>query len=481
MNTAKPESYSKKRWSILLIMVLSIFMSTLDGSIVNVALPTMVKSLGVTSGAIAWVVSIYLITLSATMLLFGRLGDIWGKTRIFQFGMLLFTIGSFFCGFSHSLGGLLAARVIQAVGAAGMMANSQGIITHVFPAEERGRALGLCGTFVALGSLTGPSLGGVIVAYTSWDYIFWINVPVGIAVFILSLKLLPPAGKRSEEKLDLLGTVLFIASIVLLFAALGQVQNVGFTAPFVWVSLLVTLVLFVIFLKVENSREMPLLELRLFQNKWFSVSVVCSFISFVAIFCLNIVMPFYLQDVLSFTPGQAGAFLSIYPLVLALVAPVSGFLSDKIGSELLTLGGLSLTCVGLFLMSTLSAHPSNVVMGIFVSFVSLGNGLFQSPNTSLVMSTLPKNKLGIGGGISAFVRNLGMICGITLATTLMYGCMSWRLGYRVTDFASQSSDVFVFAMRIVYLTAGAISLVGVVITAFRLFSRKGHIFFQKEI
>ncbi len=470
--TSESTIHTSKRWSILLIIVLSIFMSALDGSIVNVALPTMANSLGVTSAAIAWVVSVYLIAISATMLLFGRLGDILGKTVIFLFGIALFSLGSLLCGVTYSLGVLLIARVIQAIGAAGMMANSQGIITQVFPAEERGRALGLSGTFVALGSLAGPSLGGMIVAYTSWEYIFWINVPVGIIVFILGIKLLPRSVKRQDEKVDLLGAILFIITIVLLFTALGQIQNIGFKSPVIWVCLLITIVLFIFFLVVENKSQMPLLELKLFRNKWFSVSIICGFISFVAIFCSNIVMPFYLQDILPFTPGQAGAFLSIYPLVLALTAPVSGYLSDKIGSEILTLVGLTLTSLGLFLMSTLNEHPSYVAMGIFVAIMSLGNGLFQSPNTSLIMSTLPKNKLGIGGGINAFVRNLGMICGITLATTLLYGCMSSKLGYRVTDFVEGESGVFIFGMRVVYVSAAAVCLVGVIITAFRLFSRR---------
>lgn len=474
MNTQSLEldAHSKKRWTILFIVVLSVFMSALDGSIVNVALPTMAKSLHVTTGAIAWVVSVYLIAVSATMLLFGRLGDIWGKTKVFLFGIALFTVGSFLCGITYSLGILLIARMIQAVGAAGMMANSQGIITHVFPAQERGRALGITGTFVALGSLAGPSLGGIIVSYTSWEYIFWINVPVGIIVLILGLKLLPKSDRKRDERFDIPGALLIITTISLLFGTLGQIGSMGFGSPLILICLAITVVLFIAFLKIENKTDMPLLELKLFRNKWFSISIICSFISFVAIFCSNIVMPFYLQNVLPFTPGQAGAFLSIYPLILALTAPVSGYLSDKIGSEVLTLCGLSLISLGLFLMSTLTEHPSYIAMGIFVAIMALGNGLFQSPNTSLVMSTLPSNKLGIGGGINAFVRNLGMICGITLANTLLYGCMSSRLGYRVTDFVAGRNDVFLYGMRVVYLTAAGICLTGAAVTAFRLFSRK---------
>ncbi len=462
----------KVRWGILIVIVMSIFMSTLDGSIVNVALPTLSKSLKVTSGAVAWVVSIYLIAVSATMLLFGRLGDIYGKTRVFQVGLAVFTLGSLLCGISSTLLMLLVSRVIQAIGAAGLMSNSQGIITQVFPANERGRALGINGTFVALGSLVGPSLGGFIVDYAKWEYIFWINIPVGILVIILSLKLLPKAGKVVKEKVDFPGSVLFMAFIVLLFGALGQVQELGFGSPVIIICLVASLPFFLLFLRREKRLEMPLLELSLFKSKWFTISLICSFISFIAIFCSNIIMPFYLQDALQMSPGRAGAFLSIYPLVLALTAPISGHLSDKIGSEILTLVGLGLTSTGLLLLSTLDAAPNYVVMGVYIAIMSFGNALFQSPNTSLVMSTLPRNKLGIGGSISALVRNLGMIVGITLATTLLYQSMSGKLGYHVSDIAAAGTPAFIFAMRIVYLTAFLICLAGVLITAFRLISRK---------
>lgn len=460
------------RWGILFVIVLSVFMSTLDSSIVNVALPTMSKSLSVSSGAIAWVVSIYLIAVSATMLLFGRLGDIYGKTTVFQIGLAVFTLGSLLCGISDSLIILLTARVIQAVGAAGLMSNSQGIITQVFPDNERGRALGINGAFVALGSLVGPSLGGFIVDYTKWEYIFWINIPIGIIVVILSLKLLPRSKNKLDEKVDLPGSLLFLVFIVLLFGGLGQVQQLGFSSPTVLISLFVSVILFCFFIRREKRIEMPLLELSLFHSKWFSISLICSFITFLAIFCSNIVMPFYLQDALGLSPKNAGAFLSIYPLVLALAAPVSGYISDKIGSEILTLIGLCLISAGLLLMSTLDASPNYWAMGIYVGIMSLGNALFQSPNTSLVMSTLPRNKLGIGGSISALVRNLGMIVGITLATTLLYQSMSAKVGHHVSDIAAAGTPAFIFAMRIVYLTAFTICLVGAFITAFRLFSRK---------
>lgn len=185
------ESTDKKRWLILFTTVLLTFMSTLDSSIVNVALPVMSQRLAVSMASIEWVVTSYLIVIVGTILIFGRLADIKGKTSVFKLGIIIFTIGSLLCGLSNSLVMLVFSRILQAIGAAGTMSTSQGIITQVFPRNERGRALGLNGTFVALGSMIGPPVGGIIVSILSWQYIFLINVPIGILALALAMKTLP--------------------------------------------------------------------------------------------------------------------------------------------------------------------------------------------------------------------------------------------------------------------------------------------------
>ena len=193
-----------KKWTIFIIIISATFMSTLDGSIVNVALPNMAKALGITTSQIQYVVTSYLIVISGVILIFGRLGDMFGKTKMFKVGLILFTLGSLLCGITRSFPVLILARVVQAVGAAGTMANNQGIITEIFPKNERGKALGLVGTAVALGSLVGPGLGGFIVGATSWEYIFLINVPIGIVALFYAFKLLPKSNKKSDEKIDII-------------------------------------------------------------------------------------------------------------------------------------------------------------------------------------------------------------------------------------------------------------------------------------
>ncbi len=463
---------NKNRWLILFIVVMVIFMSTLDSSIVNVALPVMARSLNVTSASIQLVVTSYLIIISATILIFGRLGDIHGKTKIFKVGITLFTIGSLLCGITSSFPILVLARVIQAIGAAGSMANSQGIITEVFPAKERGKALGITGTFVALGALVGPPLGGFILDATSWEYIFLINVPIGIIILFYSFKILPKGHSTAKGQLDWLGALLFIFTIIPLFAALGEGQAIGFTQPLILLGFLISLICFIAFITLERKLDNPLLKLQIFENKLFSLSIFCGFISFIAIFASTIIQPFYLQDVMNFSPSTTGLVLMIFPLILSVVAPISGHLSDKIGSEILTLVGLIFTSVGLLLMSSLTEYSSIIRMIFSISIMSIGNGLFQSPNNSLVMSTVPKDKLGIAGSVNALIRNLGMVCGIALSNTILYNMMSYKLGYHVTDYVVGRNDVFIYGMKIVYMTAAAVCMIGVILTFLRLFNKK---------
>jgi EmrB/QacA subfamily drug resistance transporter len=471
MNSSN-ESINKNRWVVLFIVVMVTFMSTLDSSIVNVALPVMAKSLNVTSAGIQLVVTSYLIIISATILVFGRLGDILGKEKVFKTGIALFTLGSLFCGITNSLQVLILARVIQAIGAAGTMANSQGIITEVFPAGERGKALGITGTFVALGALVGPPLGGFIVDAASWEYIFLINVPIGLLTLFYGFKVLPKGHKTAKGKLDVLGAILFMFAIVPLFVALGKGQQVGFTQPLILLSFLIAIISFVAFIMIEKRSENPLLQLQIFKNKLFSLSIFCGFISFVAIFCSIIIQPFYLQDVMKFSPGSTGLILMIFPLILSVVAPISGHMSDKIGSEILTFIGLIITSLGLFLMSSLNEQSTVVSMIFFIGVMSVGNGLFQSPNNSLIMSTVPKDKLGIAGSVNGLVRNLGMVCGIALSTTLLYNRISYKIGYHVSDYVAGRNDAFIYGMKTVYITAAIICMIGAILTSLRLYRKK---------
>ncbi|MBW9172718.1 MFS transporter [Clostridium estertheticum] len=465
----------KNRWIILVNVLLATFMSTLDGSIVNVALPVMSRKMNVSMGKIEWVVTSFLIVVAATILIFGRLGDIIGKTKVFRFGVVIFTMGSLLCGCTNSLQILVVARAIQAVGAAATMATNQGIITQVFPARERGRALGIIGTFVALGAMAGPPIGGIIVSTASWRYIFLLNVPIGIIVFLMTMKIFPKSNKAKSEKFDGMGAVLFAITMVALFGAMGQGQNTGYNNPIIIAAFIIAVIAFIFFLIVEKKLELPLLQLNIFKNSLFSISIVCAFIASIAISASNIILPFYFQDTQKLSPAVTGVLMMVSPIVLSIVAPFSGYLSDKIGSEILTLVGLIFNSVGLLLIATLNQSSPLIYLMVFIVIMTLGNGMFQSPNNSLIMSTVSKDKLGIAGSVNALVRNVAMVTGTSLATILLYNRMSYKIGYRVIDYIKGRDDIFMYGMRYVYLFVGSLCIIGAVITGIRYYnSRKKH-------
>ncbi len=408
----------KKRWIILIVLNIFTFMSTLDGSIVNIALPEISKQLNLPMAQITWVTTGYLMAICAAILVFGKLGDIVGKIRIFKIGTIIFIIGSLLCGLSTSLPALIASRIIQALGASMTMANSQGIITDIFPASERGKALGLIGTFVSLGSIAGPSLGGVIVSTLGWEYIFWVNLPIGLIAIVLGWKVLPKDINKVKSSIDIPGSMLFSLFIVSLFAGLLLGQEMGYGDSRIVTALIVAVITFVAFIWIEIRRQEPLLQLSLFKNPLFALSILCVFLIFTANFSFNIIAPFYAQSILNLSPFHSGFLLMLFPITMVIVAPISGALSDKIGSEFLTFAGLVVMVIAQFGLAELHDGSAVSWVGLWIAMLGIGNGLFQSPNNSLIMSNVPRTQLGSAGSVNSLVRNVGMVVGITVATTI---------------------------------------------------------------
>ncbi|WP_379144670.1 MFS transporter [Paenibacillus sp. sgz500992] len=462
----------KKRWIILIVLNLFTFMSTLDGSIVNIALPVLVKQLNLPVAQVEWVTTGYLMAICAVILLFGKLGDMLGKIRIFKIGTIVFIVGSLLCGLSTSLPFLILSRVIQAIGASMTMANSQGIVTDIFPATERGKALGLIGTFVSLGSIAGPSLGGIIVSTLGWEYIFWVNLPIGLIAVVLGWKVLPKDLVRVKSKIDIPGSMLFAVFILTLFAGLLLGQQLGYGDARILTALIIAVAAFIAFITVELRRAEPLLQLSLFKNPLFSLSILCAFLVFVANFCFNIIAPFYAQNMLNLSPFYAGFLLMLFPICMVVVSPVSGALSDKIGSEFLTFAGLIVMVIAQFGLARLHDGSSVLLVGLWIAMLGVGSGLFQSPNNSLIMSKVPRTQLGSAGSVNSLVRNVGMVVGITIATSILFNVMSSKAGHRVTDLVPGRPDIFLSGMHVVFMTSSAICLVSALLTGWRLITAR---------
>lgn len=455
-----------KRNLILMTVSISTFMATLDGSIVNIALPIISKSLSVDISSVQWIVTSYLLTISSLLLIWGKISDIYGRKYLFASGLAIFTIGSLFCGLSNSLNMLVFSRVVQAIGASITMALVQGIVTSIFPPNERGKALGIIGTVVAIGSLVGPSLGGALVHLSGWKAIFFINIPVGIIGVILTLTIIPKIHVKKENiKFDINGSILFIVSIVLLFVSLLSIQERIVKASVMIFLLLVSIILIYLFIEFEKKQKHPLIDLEIFKNRVFSTGLACAYISYVSMFCYTFFMPFYLQYILKFNILHAGIIMSLYPITTGLVAPLSGWLSDKITYKPLTIVGISINTIVFALLSNLNTSSSKFQISMLVVMLGIGSASFQSPNTSSIMGAVSKDKLGIAGSINAFFRNFGMVSGTSLSVILFM--LVTKSGVSTISQGSIDSSIFLKGFKIVLLSASALSSIGVLISLMR--------------
>lgn len=459
MTNTNEEKYSK-RWLVLISVVIVTFMSCLDASIVNVALPVISHDLKVPMESVQWTVTTYLIVISGLILTFGRLGDIIGKTKVFRIGIIIFTIGSIFCGLSKSITMLIISRGIQGLGSSCTMANSQGIITAAFGPEERGKALGISGLIVALGTMVGPALGGVL-SQIRWEMIFFINIPIGIFATILAFKILPTGIEaENREKIDIIGTILFLITIIALVLSITEGSIYGFTNKYILVAFAVAILGFIVFMITQFKFESPVLNLKIFENHRFSKGIFSSFLMFTTSSSYSILLPFYYESVRGISPGITGILMMVYPIALSISSPLAGALSDKMRREILPFIGISVCGIGMFLLSTISENTNIIVIIVFLVIMGFGNGLFQAPMNAIVMSSVDKTQLGIAGSVNGLVRNLGMICGITFGTSLLYSLMSKEIGIVVKGFVPGHNDSFVRSFDMVILIGSIICFIG---------------------
>ncbi len=450
------------KWRAMLVVSIGIFMATLDASIVNLALPTLRNYFNTDIATIEWVILSYLLTITTLLLTLGRLSDMYGRKSMFLAGLLIFTLGSGLCSLSASADQLIAFRVVQGLGAAMLMANSPAIITAVFPHTERGKALGLIGTVVSIGSMSGPALGGFLIDWVGWQSIFYINIPVGLLGTVYAWKTLKPDRVHGGQKFDIKGAILMFLSLISLVLVITRGLALGWDSPTI-IGLSILFPVFLIwFVFVEKRADQPMVDLSLFRNRPFSASNASGFLSFVAMFAVIILMPFYMKDILGYNEKLMGmAFIAI-PLVMALVAPVSGWISDRTNSFLLSSMGMAVSCLALFLLANLDQDATFFDIVVRMGMIGLGMGLFQSPNNSIVMGSVPKDRLGIAGGMLGTVRNLGMVTGIAISgAVLTSGIQSNQAAGLVYEAA------FLGGFHDAFMVAAVICSVGIITSLMR--------------
>lgn len=409
--------YSKK-WFVMAAVAMGIFLATIDGSIVNIALPTFVREFNQPLSAVEWVVLAYLLTVTTLLISMGRLADMIGKKPLYVTGFSIFTLGSILCGVSSSVGMLIGFRVFQAIGASMMMGLGMAIVTEAFPKDERGKALGITGVMVSLGVIAGPSIGGIILENLSWHWLFFVNIPVGLIGIPMVLRFVPfirPAGK---QQFDYWGAILLFISLAGLLLALSLGQELGYGAPLILALFGLFLAGLAAFLWVERSVPQPMVELQLFKNEWFSISLLTGLMTFVASAGTILLLPFFLQDILHLSPRTAGLVMAVNPAAIGIVAPISGALSDRIGSRKLTTLGLFVLILGYWSVSGITQNTSLPEFALRALPIGIGMGIFQSPNNSAVMGSAPRERLGIVSGMLSISRTLGQMIGISLVSAL---------------------------------------------------------------
>ncbi len=459
------------RWFILATVSIATFMSTLDSSIVNVALPTISSEWHANLSTLQWVVTAYLLTISSLLPVFGRIADLLGRRRVYSWGFLVFTLGSILCGVAPNIWFLIGMRILQAIGASMLMANSAALIIANFSPKERGRALGLTGTVVALGSLTGPALGGVLVGLLNWRSIFYINLPIGILGYLAARIILPhDQPHQNKETFDFVGALFFTLGMISLLFSISNGQSWGWRSSPILGGLFVGTLSLAFFFHTKLRVSNPMIDLSLFRIRPFFIGNITGLLSFVAMFANVMLMPFYLQHILNYSPAQVGLLMTAFPLTMAIISPISGHASDRIGPIALTTSGLLVTAIGLYYLSTLTITSLfwQIVPGLLL--MGIGSGLFQSPNNSSVMSCVPPNKLGVAGGISALVRNVGMVIGIAFSVSLLQNREAALLIGVDNPTPLQQVTAFVGAYHTVMLASMSIALIAALISL----NRKGY-------
>jgi EmrB/QacA subfamily drug resistance transporter len=443
-------------------------MTPIDMSAVNVIIPTLQSAFHVPAdqvGLIAWVVLAYLLVIVGLLLPCGRLGDLFGFRRLFLVGVTLFTTASVLCGLAPGLGWLIGARVLQGVGACMIMALSTGIVTAIFPAQERGRALGITGMGIAFGLVVGPTLGGLITHWIGWSWVFFINVPIGIAGGLWVRQMLPPLNPHRAAAVDVPGALLIIATLVCLM--LGITMGHAWGMPVMLGLLAAAAGLGTLLAVVERRRAQPMLDFTLFRHPVFTGANLAAMMNYIGQFCAIFLTPQALHA-LGYDAKGIGLMMGAVPLAVLVLSPVSGALSDRLGTRTLAVAGETGVALGLLGLAAGAVAGRAPWMLAAMVLVGAGTGLFQSPNSSAIMGSLPRTHLGIGGSVLATMRNLGMALGIALSSAMM---VAGTHRYLAAHPAAAGAAPVLHGAALGYLAGAGFALLGALTSAMRQDSR----------
>ncbi|MBM4240353.1 MAG: MFS transporter [Euryarchaeota archaeon] len=449
MNKSLRNEISGKNYALILAIFAS-FIPPFVGSSINVALPTIASEFGISAIILSWIPTAYLLALAIFLVPFSRIADIYGRKKVFIYGMILFTISSFLAALSNSGFMLIFFRIFQGIGSAMIYGNLFAIIISFFPATERGKALGLTITGVFMGLFLGPVLGGFLTQYLGWRSIFIINVPIGIITTFAATKLKGEWAEAIGEKFDTIGSIILGLSLILMMYGLSELpEKIGVFL------ILAGLVGIFIFYKVEKRTDSPVLNVNLFKNRAFTSNNLVALINYSAGVSVVFVLSLYLQYIKGLSPEDAGIILAVQPVMMAIFSPFAGRLSDKIEARIVASVGMAVSSAGLAIFIFLDKNTSLDLAVAGLIILGIGFALFTSPNTNAVMSSVKKKYYGAASATLSTMRVMGQMSGMGIAI------LSLALFLGNAKIVPENFGLFLASAKTSFLIFSFLSLIGV--------------------
>ena len=455
----------------LLVIVIGVLMAAVDTTIVILALPEIERSLHVPLSGVVWVVIGYLLVITLLATQVGRLGDMFGRVRMYQAGFIVFIVGSALCALASNEATIIGFRVVQGIGGALISANSGAVIADTFPPNRRGRAYGFNAVGWSVGAVLGIVLGGVIITYVDWRWIFWINVPAGIVAFALALRVLHDRGVRRRQRLDLLGMVTLGLGLFGVLWAMTKLATSTFSGQVVgWLA--GGIVLLVVFVLVERKREAPMLDLAMFRIPTVSPTFLASFFQALANFAVLFLVIMYLQGVRNLTPLDASLILVPGYLLIGFLAPVGGKLADGVGPVWPATVGLGIQVVALLVYAGVGLTTSLWVVGAAAVVNGVGTGLFFPANTTAVMRAAPSSQFGVASGMLRTFANVGMVFSFAVAILVAGRAIPHRLAFAIfvgtTHLGHREAGVFTQGLHAAFYASIAFMVLAALLSATRV-------------
>jgi MFS family permease len=465
------EAGSGRRWPTLLFVMSGVFLSTMDSGMQNLALPSMMEFFALGFEKTELIVTVYLLTIAATLIFWGKFSDRIGRGRIYIAGIGVFALGAFCCFSSTDFLLLLVSRFIQALGAAMMMSAGPAIIKESFPGSYLGRSLGLVGIATAGGLLAGPFISGQLLVALSWRSVFLVSTVVGCLIFVVGLcfmgRYLPPQARQpGESSFDLPGGCCWVLICCLIIAILHRLDRLLSLSSVSLVVLLLGVVGFFIFWEKRNRN--PIVPILLLRNSYYSIAVVTATISFAVLFAVLVLIPFYLEYIMEVPVSTAGVVMMAVPASLMVLSPLSGYLYDRIGAKILTSSGLLVSFFAVVALAFLKTSSSLNSLAVVMAILGAGQSIFLAPNSASVLSRVEDQYLATTAGVLATARNFGMVAGATVAASLfsfLYGYFSG--GGELNSYRPENATTFMLALKISFAGLSLLALTGAAISLLR--------------